>query len=350
MDSKKIIAAAVVALFCVTAYACVVSDDSDAASKKYELYVEVLGNDHIVSDYVYVYFESDADNEKYCKAANEALAKAGFADVTLEVGDYGISFKYKGDGNNSCWYSDGKDWVSVSKGEEDYIKNTKAGVAVNGGWIDQATYDALPEYEKVNWLEDAYMGGYYQKILEVPGTVGEIKNYMVFLTIINDNLVDIEAQTISFSSENNVFAWVSAFNQATKALGNSIFAQVNASYAMGYVSISYGENGNTACWVKENSKWVSVSDPTKQYPASSEIDFELKNGWISSDKYNGLSDSEKKFWQSDAMMPGWYERIATGELVDDVLNVMLIVGIVIIVIIVILVVFLIFRSKKKSSA
>ncbi len=314
MDSKKIVAAAVVALFCFTAYACVVTDDADAASKKYELYVEILDDDHILDDYVYVYFESEADNEKYCAAATKALADAGYSDVTLEVGKYGVSVKYKGDGNNSCWYSDGKSWVSVSKGAEDYINHTKAGVAVNNAWITEEEYEELPVTEQIYWKEDTYMAGYYQKLLESEGVTGEIKDYKVTLALIKDNLVDVSSTTIKFSAENIATAWVCAFNQAVEALGdNSIFADTEAIYAAGFLSIIYGDSLFTASWVKESGKWVSVSDTGKQIPAATESDFELKNGWISAEQYNKLSDDEKKNWTTDEQMGGFYQRIATAS-------------------------------------
>ena len=352
MDSKKLLAAAVVAMFCITAYAVIdTGDASDAASKKYELYVEILGDDHTVEDYAYVYFESDADNEKYCKAANDALSKAGYGDVTFTYSEeYGISVAYKGDIYNACYYSDKTSWVAITDTAVDYINNAKAGLAVNGGSITEDVYDSLPEYEKENWVDIGW--GYYQKLLEAPGTIGEVKNYFAYLCIIDDDLVSVEIQTIEFSAENNESAWIFGFNQATKALGNSIFSKVKASKSFwGGVSIDYAGISSTASWVKENSKWVSVTDTGKQYVSGNSLDFELKNGWISEDQYNKLSDDQKAFWVKDSSAMGtWYQRMASGELVDDVLDVMLIVGIVIIVIIVILVVFLIFRSKKKSSA
>ena len=315
MDSKKIIAAAVVALFCFTAYACVVTDDADAASKKYELYVEILGDDHIVSDYVFVYFESEADNEKYCVAANKALADAGYSKVKLEVNSSGgVSVKYDTSKNSSTWYSDGKNWQPVAKMEEDFINNTKAGAAVNGGWINQEAYDELPITEQAYWKEDTqYMPGNYQKVPQVPAS-GEIKEYKVWLTIISDDLVKTETTTIKFSADNNAAAWVSAFNQATKALGNSVFAKAVAYFdGESYIGVELGDEPNTSSWAKENGKWVSVSETAKQYVADSEIDFELQNGWISADQYNKLSDDQKKNWVLNETMGGYYQRIASAS-------------------------------------
>ncbi len=351
MDSKKIIAAFVVAMFCVTAYACIdASGSSDAASKQYELYVEILGDDHIADDYVYVYFESEADNEKYCEAATAALAAAGYPEITLEIGKYGVSVKYDGSGNNSCWYSDTTKWVTVSKGAEDYINNTKAGVAVNNAWIDQEAYDALPESEKVYWLADAYMAGYYQKMLEVPGTTGVVKNYKVYLTIIDDNLTDFRTEMIEFKAENDCAAWIYGFNAATDALGDSIFANVKAVMYGTFLGIGYGENGNTAAWVKIGSKWTSVTDPVAQYPSGNELDFELKNGWISSEQYNTLSKDQQSLWVSDEMMPGYYQRMATGEIVDDVIDILLIAGIVVLVVVIAVIIFVIILARKKKTA
>lgn len=352
LDSKKLIAAVVVAMFCVTAYAVIdTGDASDAASKKYELYVEILGDDHTVKDYAFVYFESEADNEKYCEAANSALSKAGYGDVKLALSEYGISVTYKDDFNSSTWYSNGDVWVPVSKTESDYIDNAKSGLAVNGGWIDQETYDDLPAYEQSNWASDSAMPGYYQKVVEAPAKVGEIKDYFVYLTVVANDLVSIEVQSIEFKAENNYAAWVFAFNQATKALGNSIFAKVNAAYFDGYIMISYGENANTASWVKESKKWVSVSDSVKQYTSGNTLDFELQNGWITEAQYKGLPESEQAFWVKDSSgMGDYYQRMASGELVDDVLDFVLIAGIIFLVVVVVIVVVIIVIAKKKKSA
>lgn len=336
-------------LFCATALICVADSDSYADKTNYELYVEVLNDNHIVSDVYYVYFESEADNEKYIEAANAAINNAGIAGLELVMGKYGgISIKYNDSSNNSSWYSNGMIWTKVSKTSEDYINNTKAGVAVNNAWIDQEAYDALPESEKVHWQADEYMADSYQKKLEAPGTLGTVTNYFIFLNIVQDDLVSCEATTIEFKAENNYSAWVYGFNTATKSIIDSDFNNVKASYSHGMIEVDYGDNANTAAWVQKGSKWVFVEN-TIDYLSGDWVDFELKNGWITAEQYDGLAKSEKKFWEADGSTD-FYKRVAIGEEVEEVIGLLVYVGIGLLIVFVIVIIVVVVVVKKKKSA
>ena len=139
--SKKIIVAAVVALFCATAFASL-AGGADAAKNNYVIYGEVIDDDLEVSDYFYVYFSSEADNTKYAEAANAAFAAANIP-ASFEVKDSGLSIEYNDSSNNSCFYSDGKNLVPVAKTGEDYINNPKAAFAFVNGWISAEEYEEL---------------------------------------------------------------------------------------------------------------------------------------------------------------------------------------------------------------
>jgi hypothetical protein len=104
---------------------------------------------------------------------------------------------------------------------------------------------------------------------------------------------------------------------------------------------------NTASWVKEDNKWVSVTDTAKQYVADSESDFELQNGFISTEKYNKLSSSEQKNWQETGMGYGYdYQRLPASSSGD---NTMLYI-IIAVVVIVVIAAAAFFFMKKKSTA
>ena len=353
MDGKKIIAATIVAVFCFAAIAVAVnSEQSDAATKTYEIYVEVINDDAQLVTSNYVFFESEPDNQKYCEAANVAFEKIGLGALTLGVNDKGgvwVKFGESG-GYNKCYYSNEQAWESISKTEKDYIDHTKIGLAVGNGYIGTATYEALPLAEKIFWHEtgmgDDYGPYAYEKILEAPGKLETIKEYTVNLEIVENDLVKVNAQKFTFKSESIAYAWADAFNAAVS--GNSIFSKTTATVAGDWIVINYDGNGNTATYYKDGSKWVAIAN-SSQYLTGSELSFELKNGYISAEKYNALSSAEKKCWQESGMGAGYdYMRIPGASASSDSDNTMLYVGIAIAVVVV-LVVVAFFVMKKKNA-
>lgn len=350
MDSKKIIAATIVAVFCFAAIAVAVdAEKSDAATTKtYEVYVEVISNDGSLVTSNYVFFDSEADNQKYCEAANAAFKKIGLNALEMGVNDKGgIWVKYDGSSNNNCFYSDGSSWKGINKTEKEYVENTKVGLAVNNGYITTEVYEELSLVEQAFWEETGWGDPYaYKKILEAPGTLGAIKEYAVNLEIIENDLVKVNAQKFTFKSENIAYAWADAFNAAVS--GNSIFSKTTATVAGDWIIINYDGNGNTATYYKDGSKWVAIAN-SSQYLTGSELSFELKNGFISAEKYNALSSAEKKCWQESGMGAGYdYMRIPGASASSDSDNTMLYVGIAIAVVVV-LVVVAFFVMKKKNA-
>ncbi len=348
MDSKKLIAAVVVALFCVTAYAYVdAGDASDAASKTYEGYVEVVNANGKVTNAVYVYFESEAENAKFCEAANKAFADAGLSKLVmvynLEKGS--ISVKYDESGNNACYYSDGKSWVSIQDTGKEYINNSKFGLAVGNGYISEETYDSLSIVDQANWTYVGWGYGYdYMKLLEVAGSYGKIMDYKINVTMIDNDLVKTTSDVIKFTCENEPSAWCYALNKAVQ--GNSIFSKLVATYAGVYISITFDGGFNNATYVKTDGKWVGVDDTVKSYTSGSDLDFELKNGYISADQYSKLSSSEQKCWQSSGMTGGYEYMRVPGASSGD--NTMLYIIIAVVVIVVIAAAAFFFMKKKNA--
>lgn len=309
---------AVAAAFCIVAFASVdLGNASDAASGTYEVYVEVIDAKGTVTDTTFVYFESDADNAKFAEAANKAFAAAGLIKLKFEVDEkYGLKVAYDGSGINATYYSDGKAWVAVADGNKDYIEHAKIGLAVGYGYISEEVYAELTVDQQAYWEPTIWGAGTqyaYMKELEVAGTYGKIVEFKVNLTMIDDDLIKTSSEVIKFTCENEAAAWCYAFNKAVK--GNSIFSKTSAEYSIaGSISIWFGDSFTNATYEKVSGKWVAVEDTAKSYTSGNELDFELKNGYISAAQYGKLSASEQKNWQDSGMTGDYaYMRVPSAS-------------------------------------
>ncbi len=316
MDSKKIIAASVVALFCVTAYAIIAADSSDAAStENYEIYVEIIGTNGSVNDAAFVYFESEKDPAKFVDAANAAFKAAGLTNLKLFYDDWiGIEYEAGGNDINGSYFSDGSKWVTVSDTTSEYLSHSKLAMVVDNGYIDTATYAAVPVEEQANWNETGYGDPYaYIKIPAATAKTGAMTEYEVNLTMIDDDLIKTTTEVIKFTSENNAWAWCYGLKAAIS--NNSIFTKLEFSKISdeAIYLIFDGSNSN-ATYVKEKGEWVGVTKTAQQYTSGNEVDFELKNGYISTEKYNGLSSAEQKNWKESGMSGGYeYQRLPAAS-------------------------------------
>ncbi len=355
--SKKFIAAAVVAMFCVTAFVGI-ANESDAAKQSYILYLEdvYIGTDSVTYDFAYVYFDAKNDDaEDFVEKANAALKDAELGATTLTLSE----------DKKSIWvvnteteeiaqaHSKGNAWASSGGTAAEWLESKKTALIFDG-YISQEEYDLLPaavqdQFDYLGW-------GYgYDYIFEVKAdpVIGAMTDYLVYMTIIKDDLVSFEATVIKFTAEKSILAWIYGFNEATAALGNSTFAKVKAAYSEKYNSISIKDAGKVASWIETSKdKWEVCNSPGEDYISGKHIDFELINGYISADQYNGLKDSEKKLWVEPAYpMPGYeYMRTATGEIVEETLSFLLIVGIVgAVILAIIIAIVLIFVVRKKSG-
>ena len=355
--SKKFIAAAVVAMFCVTAFVGI-AGESDAAKQNYILFLEdvTVGTDSVSYDFAYVYFDAKNDDaEDFVAEANAALSAAnlGATKLTLSEDKKSIWVTNTETVDIAQAHSKGNAWVSSGGTVGEWLESTKSAIIFDG-YISQEEYDLLPaavqdQFEYLGW-------GYgYDYIFEVKADpiVGAMTEYTVFMTIIKDDLVSFEATAITFTAEKSILAWIYGFNEATKALGNSVFAAVKAKYSEKFNSISITNAGKVAAWMETSKKnWEVCNSPGEDYISGKNIDFELINGYISTDQYNTLSSSEKTFWVEPAYPMAGYEwmRVATGEVVEEALSLMLIIGIVgAVILAIIIAIVLIFIVRKKSG-
>ena len=317
MDDKKVFAMAVAAVFCIAAFASInFGDASDAASSTYEIYVEIVDDNCIVTRTAYVYFESDADNAKFMEAANKAFESADLANLKFDDSHGWISVEYDGSGDSACYYSNGKEWKEVNETSKDYIGNHKIGLAVGNGTISKEVYDALTPADQAHWefKDGGDYDDYYMKKLEAPGVFDKIINYKVNLTLIDDDLIKTTGpQEISFKSENEPLAWCYAFNKAVKSY--TIYYKTEASYTDG-ITIKFGESNANAAYVKVSGKWeaVKVTEIDKTFLSGSELDFELNHGLISAADFNKLTASEQKNWQKSDVVGGYdYMRMPSAS-------------------------------------
>lgn len=301
------------ALFCVTAFAIIAADSSDAAStENYEIYVEVIDSNCSVSETAFVYFESEKDMAKFADAATAAFKAAGLSQLKM-VYDKDLSSitVYYGDSFfNACYLSEKDKWVAVEN-TADYITHSKIALAVDHGYIDEATYEALPDAQKAYWeeaWEDSYM-----KIPEATAKVGTMTDYVVNLTMIDDNLIKTTTEVIKFTSENNAWAWCYGLKAAIP--NNSIFTKLEfTKISDEAIYLIFDGSYSNATYVKEKGEWVGVTKTAQQYTSGNEVDFELKNGYISVEKYNGLSSAEQKNWKESGMSGGYeYQRLPAAS-------------------------------------
>jgi len=358
--SKKFIAAAVVAMFCVTAFVGI-ANESDAAKQSYILYLEdvTIGVDSVSYDFAYVYFDAKNDDaEDYIAKANAALSAAGLGATTLSLSE----------DKKSIWVTNTETfdiaqlaplngvWATTGGTVQEWLGSAKTAIVFDG-YVSEEEYELLPAAVQDQFL---YLGwGYgYDYLFEVKAepAIGAMTDYTVFMTIIKDDLVSWEATAITFTAEKSVLAWIYGFNEATAALGNSTFAKVKAAYSEKYNSISIKDGGKVAAWMETSKgKWEVCNSPGEDYISGKHIDFELINGYISTEQYNTLSSSEKTFWVEPAYPMAGYEwmRVATGEVVEEALSMMLIIGIIgalILAIIIAIVLIMVVRKKSGNKA
>ena len=136
MDSKisKVIAAMVVAAFCVTAFAVIfTSDDSSAdGTVTQKMYVEMVGADGLYTDSQWLIFEFDGTADDFVAKANAELARVGLSKLVFthaEGSDY-ISGKYDGSGNMATYFEKDGNWTKTNKTTN--TTNTLVGFRLSG--------------------------------------------------------------------------------------------------------------------------------------------------------------------------------------------------------------------------
>ena len=173
--SAKILAVAIVAMFCSAACIVAVSDDSDADKVIYHYYIQ-LKDDTInakpIQKWLGSYDATSQSKESYLTGLKKGLDDAGLKyvmgasgwltsiDVFATHGDFDFESDYY---SFAVYYADGKEWKATSTYEEG---NTFAIVFDKYLW--QEEYDKLSDKDKEKYHLDPY--GYATKLPTVSTT------------------------------------------------------------------------------------------------------------------------------------------------------------------------------------
>ena len=353
MNGKfKALTMAVVAMFCLTAVVCVVSDADTSAddNKVHYFYIEIVNEDGMVTSTDWIKFTSTAELENYVEEANKAFKFYGYPELQFVNGKY-LSLKYNGTAKNSCFVGseDGKEWVKVEDTKLQYPPATYAGIALGNGFISKEVYDALGENQKF-WAKSDMGEGYpdyaYVKTILEAKTTDVPKEFPaeftshIFVEVIGADGKDVSSKWIEFQTLKTLKSFVA---NANEALANEGFVDV--------VCLSSGwlKTGINATFYAKDGKWVAVEKTETDY-LNDTIALATGNGYIGPDVYNALSDAEKKTWK-DTGYPGAYQYIkeisesTTGYKSDDG-NTGLIVGVVVAVVALLAIGVFFFLRKK----
>ena len=316
-NMTKFLSIAAVALFCVSAFGAIfAADDSDAASKNtYNVYVEVIGDDGIMTASGWVWFEAEDTMDAFATEGTKALKAAGFSKMSFSVDPtYGISVGYTDGFGSACYYAKDGAWTAVADGTQDYVPNTTLGFAVNYGYIPEATYTALPADEKAKWSETGIGFGYdYMKILDAKTTdVPATKEYNVFVDIIDAAGKTVQTKWVSFESYKTSRGFVEGINLFMPENG---LEKVGAKYndSNGRVSATYDGAGSNRCYYENEGKWAAIEKSEEDYIKGNAVAFGLDHGWITTAVYNALSDSEQQGWEES----GFGDPYAYYVLIDE---------------------------------
>lgn len=352
MNGKfKALTMAVVAMFCLTAVVCVVSDADTSADDTVEhfLYFELVNEDGMVTDSDWIKFTSKADLADFIEQANKAFAYYGYPEIKYTEGKSLVSVKYNGEGSTSCFVGseDGKEWVKVTKTKEQYQVAKYIGIALQNGYVSKEVYEEkLADNDK--WVIDPKgMGSYYAyKMVDVNTTdvpkefPAEFTSH-IFVEVIGADGKDVSSKWIEFQTLKTLKSFVA---NANEALANEGFVDIV------FLSSGWLKTGINATFYAKDGKWVAVEKTETDY-LNDTIALATGNGYIGPDVYNALSDAEKKTWK-DTGYPGAYQYMkevsesTTGYKSDDDSNTGLIVGVVVAVVALLAVGVFFFLRKK----
>ena len=349
----KLMSIMVVSLFCVTAVAAIVISDDSAADGKttHKMYIEVIGNDALVSSTQWISFESDGTASDFAEKATAATAKYGIQDFKFSYteGDY-LSIKYGDSGNVACYYAKDGAWTSANKTAEEYPAAEVLGFAI-GGWISQAKYDALTDANKAKY--DATAGfstdWYAIKILEAKVTdAPAINTYHVFLELFTDKGKVDKSKWVTFDALADPTCFVT---DATAAFKDAGWDKASLTYAGGYISMNYegGAGMNASCYVKDD-KWEHVNN-TEEYLENTTLCMAF-GGYITNTLYDTFDDAEKENWIFDFEYKGtkyYYTKVTESTTGWEQKNSNLVLYIVIGVVAIIAVVAIAFFVFKKKA-
>ena len=360
MNGKfKALTMAVVAMFCLTAVVCVVSDADTSADDTVEhfLYFELVNADGMVTDSDWIKFTSKADLADFIEQANKAFAYYGYPEIKYTEGKSLVSVKYNGEGSTSCFVGseDGKEWVKVTKTKEQYQVATYIGLALQNGYISEDVYNKLSDEEKKNWTASSMSGDYAYvkttigaKPTDVPKEFPEeiTTNFFVEVTAA-DGTVE-SSKWVEVKALKTEKSLVANANEAFSNVGLNKLTLATSSWG---ISITYDGGFDNVSYYADGSKWVKVTETGTQY-FSKAVALSVGNSYVTKDKYDKFTEDAKSMYVEDKDMAAYgsyyYKTVdesTTGYKSDDG-NTGLIVGVVVAVVALLAIGVFFFLRKK----
>mgnify|MGYP006988898118 CR=1 FL=1 len=186
--NAKIMAVAIVAMFCAAGFVSVLADEDDADKVTYHYYLQ-LNDDttskKAVSEWLTSYSASSQSKESYLEGLIEALSDSGY---DYEFNDTWIvniaGFSGHGAWDNvsdyysfAVYYADGEDWKATST----YDEGTTFAIVFDK-YLWQSDYDKLSDDEKEQYEYSSY--GYASKLPTVSTTDYEGNSIIIMYTAI----------------------------------------------------------------------------------------------------------------------------------------------------------------------
>lgn len=184
---SKVLAVAVVAMFCATAFAVVATEDNDADKVTYNIYIQL--NDNTINTkpiekWLDSYEAPSKSKANYIAALKAGLDKAGLkyemsdSGWLSSIGDYAThgewgSLAYYG---FAVYYADGKEWEPTSSYEE----GTTFAIVFDK-YLTESEYKELSDKDKEKYEHNDY--GYATLLPTVSTTSWESSNMMLYIII-----------------------------------------------------------------------------------------------------------------------------------------------------------------------
>ena len=299
-NTSRLMAIAVVALFCFSAIAVIVAsdDDSSAASSTHKMYIETINASGINTKSQWITFDFDGTAADYAVKANEAVKRYGYDNLAVSYtgGDY-ISFDYPA-GNVGVWYVKDNVWTFTNKTAQQ-LPSSNATALMLGGWISDALYDSLTDANKAKYdTSQGFSSEWYavKKADVAYADAPSVLTYHVFLELFTEQGVLDKTKWVTFDSLKDPYTFAT---NATLAFKDAGWDKATLTYDGVWFSMDYTGSTlmNASAYVKDG-KWTHVED-TAVYLDGETLCFAY-GGFIDGTVYDTFSDSEKENWVYDS--------------------------------------------------
>ena len=301
MNGKlKTMTLAIVAMFCITAVVCVVGDTDTSADDTIDrfLYFEIVNEDGVVVETDWIKFTSTTDPFDFAEKATAAFALYGHPDIGFTVSGEFITIDFEGATTPAPYVGsdDGKSWVFVNDTSKQYQPAKYIALELDNAYLTEETYEKVADKDAWKKTGTGDPEAYVKIPAEMPTDAASHefpKEYTshVFVEVIGDDGRDVSTQWVEFKAVKTLKSFIYNANKAFVDCGLSKLEFTSTAW------IIYDGSISNASYYADGKKWVEVGADTNVYLSDS-IALAVGNGYISTDVYNALSDSEKGSWKS----------------------------------------------------